>query len=203
MARGFNYAPGAADEVEIAGSPTLQRAQISALAQSRNSVVREVLAARGDLALGQMVTLAHDRSTEVRGALAANPAAAQSVLEHLAEDRQASVLTALIANPAAPPAVVERLAFHRKSQIRFAAAQRMNGDAGSGGGPGVEPSPTTSRGGPVTLASRAPEMTERTRGVDGADEVGAATDWPVAPEPAPPGRPPLTARLPQVQPPAE
>ncbi|MFW7414554.1 hypothetical protein [Demequina sp. SO4-18] len=130
MARGFNYAPGASDDVEQAAAPALQRSRIAALVQSRNAVVREVLAARSDLGLGQMATLAHDRSAQVRTALAANPAAAPSVLEHLAGDRHVPVLVALLGNPATPPDVAERLSSHRKSEVRTAAASRMDGHAG-------------------------------------------------------------------------
>lgn len=126
MARGFNYAPGASDDVELAARPDLSRATVQSLASGRNVVVREVIARRGDLPLGTMVGLAHDKATEVRAALAANPTATEPVLEHLATDRHPEVLLAVIANPNVPVAVVERLAFHRKDEVRSAAVRRLD-----------------------------------------------------------------------------
>ena len=126
MARGFNYAPGASDDVELARRPDLSRTTVQSLASGRNAVVREVIAQRGDLPLGTMVGLAHDKSTEVRAALAANPMATPPVLEHLATDRHAEVLEAVIDNPSVPAAVVEHLAFHRKDAIRARAVRRLD-----------------------------------------------------------------------------
>ncbi|GIG54807.1 hypothetical protein [Demequina activiva] len=126
MARGFNYAPGASDEVELAGKPDLTRTMVQSLASGRNAVVREVIAQRGDLPLGTMVGLAHDRATEVRAALAANPAATEPVLEHLSTDRHVEVLHAVIANPQVPAGIVERLAFHRKDEVRSHAVRRLD-----------------------------------------------------------------------------
>ncbi len=129
MARGFNYAPGASEEVAQAQEPGLHRTQVTVLASSKNSVVREAIAGRADLPLGLMVTLAHDKATEVRAAIAANPSAAPTILEHLVADKHIPVLQALLANPALPPAQVEKLAFHRKSEVRAAAAGRLNDSA--------------------------------------------------------------------------
>ncbi|WP_062076911.1 hypothetical protein [Demequina globuliformis] len=126
MARGFQYAPGASDEVAVAQQPVLHRTEMTALSQSRNVVVREAIAARDDLPLGVMVTMAHDRATDVRAALAGNPRVSATILEHLAGDRHVPVLEALLANPVTPLALVERLAFHRKDQVRLAAAARLN-----------------------------------------------------------------------------
>lgn len=126
MARGFNYAPGASEEVAQAGDPGLHRTQVTVLASSKNVLVRAAIAARPDLPLGLMVTLAHDRATEVRGAIAANPTASAPIMEHLVTDRHVPVLEALLSNPALPPALVEKLAFHRKAEVRAAAAARLN-----------------------------------------------------------------------------
>lgn len=126
MARGFNYAPGASEEVAQAQEPGLHRTQVTVLASSKNTLVREAIAGRTDLPLGLMVTLAHDKATEVRAGIAANPTATQTILEHLVADRHIPVLEALLGNPALPPALVEKLAFHRKSEVRAAAAARLN-----------------------------------------------------------------------------
>ncbi|WP_084102313.1 hypothetical protein [Demequina sp. NBRC 110051] len=126
MARGFNYAPGASEEVAQAQEPGLHRTQVTVLASSKNTLVREAIAGRADLPLGLMVTLAHDKATEVRAAIAANATAAQTILEHLVADRHIPVLEALLGNPALSPALVEKLAFHRKSEVRAAAAARLN-----------------------------------------------------------------------------
>lgn len=174
MARGFNYAPGASEEVELAGAPSLPREQVAALSLSRNAVVREVLAARRDLALGQMVSFAHDRSTEVRTALAANPTAPGTVLDHLAGDKHVPVLEALLANPSTPVEVVERLAFHRKSEVRLAAVRRID-DADAGSAQGTAPAPGT------RFASSAPELQDRAVGFGSGDVVDIATGLPVRP----------------------
>lgn len=199
MARGFNYAPGASEEVALAGSPDLQRAQIAELSQSHNGLVREAIAARRDLSLGQMVSLAHDRSADVRAVLAANPTSPVSVLEHLAGDRHIPVLEALIGNPATPSEVVQKLAFHRKSEVRMAAARRIDGDdaaAHGTGGSGSAPQYTAS----------APELQDRAVGFGTGEVVDIATGLPVRHgtslygDPAPPTR---TAPVRGFRPPSE
>ena len=126
MARGFNYAPGASEEVSQAQQPGLHRTQVTVLASSKNALVREAIAARDDLPLGIMVTMAHDRATEVRAAIARNPTATPPIMEHLVNDRHVPVLEALLSNPSLSAALVEKLAFHRKSEVRSAAAARLN-----------------------------------------------------------------------------
>lgn len=128
MARGFNYAPGASPEVLEARQPGLHRTHVMALGSSRNTLVRAAIAARADCPLGLMVTLAHDYSTEVRSAVARNGAAQRTVMAYLAADRSHDVVLALLENPALPADILEELAFHKKSQIRAAAAARL--DAG-------------------------------------------------------------------------
>ncbi|MFN3865520.1 MAG: hypothetical protein ACK4MD_02265 [Demequina sp.] len=178
MARGFNYAPGASAEVELAGSSGLSRAQIATLAMSRNAVVREVLAGRDDLALGHAVSLAHDRSAQVRAALAANTRVSTSVLEHLATDRSVPVLEALLRNPATPRDVLEQLAFHRRAEVRLAAARRVDGDVAAG------PSAATATAGRASFTTRAPELRERAVGVATGDDVDSTTGLPVRPDAA-------------------
>lgn len=193
MARGFNYAPGASEEVELAGAPGLSREQLAAMSQSRNALVRETLAARRDLALGQMVSFAHDRSVEVRTALASNPSAPVSVLDHLAGDKHLAVLEALLANPATPGEVVERLAFHRKAEIRLAAARRIDGGAetsphqGTGVAPGAQ------------YASSAPELRERAVGYGSGEVVDIATGLPLRPASAPQATAPVRGFRPPPQ----
>ncbi|MFV0633569.1 hypothetical protein [Demequina sp.] len=126
MARGFSYAPGASDEVELAQQEELSRAQVQALAGGRNAVVREVIAGRADLPLGTMVGLAHDKVAEVRVAVAGNPASTSSILDHLSHDRHAAVLHALLDNPAVERSVIESLAFHRKEEVRTHAVRRLD-----------------------------------------------------------------------------
>jgi len=128
MARGFNYAPGASAEVIEATQPGLHKTHIMALGSSRNALVRAAVAARPDCPLGLMVTLAHDYSAEVRCAVARNSSAQRTVMVYLSSDRSVDVLKALLQNPALPPDVVEELAFHKKSDVRSAAAARL--DAG-------------------------------------------------------------------------
>jgi len=128
MARGFNYAPGASAEVLEAAQPGLHKTHIMALGSSRNALVRGAVAARPDCPLGLMVTLAHDYSAEVRCAVARNASAQRTVMVYLASDRSVDVLKALLQNPSLPPDVVEELAFHKKSEVRSAAAARL--DAG-------------------------------------------------------------------------
>ncbi|WP_084105070.1 hypothetical protein [Demequina sp. NBRC 110056] len=126
MARGFSYADGASEEVEMARRADLSRAQVQALAGGKNAVVRELMAQRGDLPLGTMVSLAHDRSVEVRAAMAGNRAATASILEHLSGDRHQPVLHALLDNPTVERAIIERLAFHKRDEIRAHAVRRLD-----------------------------------------------------------------------------
>ena len=126
MARGFNYAPGSSPEVDEALQPGLHRAHVQALAQSKNWLVREVIAGRDDCPLGVMVGLAHDSHTEVRTAVAGNQVIARTVMEHLARDRHLDVIVALLRNPATDMDIVESLAFHKKSEVRAAASARLD-----------------------------------------------------------------------------
>lgn len=129
MARGFNYAPGASADVELAASPVATKGMLLEFGLSRNPVVRATVGARADCPLGLAVTLAHDAVAAVRAAVAANPHTQRTVLEYLAGDRQVEVLLALVRNPGLPPAVVERLAAHHKSEVRRAVVLRLAGDA--------------------------------------------------------------------------
>ena len=126
MARGFNYAPGASAEIQEAMQPGLHKTHIAALGVSRNNLVRAAVAARPDCPLGLMVTLAHDYSAEVRANVASNPTAQRTVMAYLATDRSVDVLKALLANPSLPADVVDELAFHKKSEVRAAAAARLD-----------------------------------------------------------------------------
>ena len=108
--------------------PGLHRAHVQALSQSKNWLVREVVAGRDDCPLGVMVGLAHDSHAEVRTAIAGNSAIARTVMEHLARDRHLEVIVALLHNPATDMDIVEALAFHKKSEVRAAASARL--DAG-------------------------------------------------------------------------
>lgn len=126
MARGYMYAPGASAEVDSARRDDLDRTQLVVLGQSKNEVVREIIARRPDCPLGIMVTLTHDRSTDVRAAVAGNPEVSRTVMEHLAEDKQVAVLEALIRNPALPGDMLDKLAFHRRSEVRDLVAQRLD-----------------------------------------------------------------------------
>lgn len=127
MARGFNYAPGASAEVELASTPGLHKTHVAALGTSRNSLVRAAIASRPDCPLGLMVTLAHDYSAEVRACVAANPGVQRTVMAYLSADRSVEVVKALISNPSLPSEVIEELAFHRKGEVRAAAAARLDG----------------------------------------------------------------------------
>jgi len=106
--------------------PGLHRAHVQALSQSKNWLVREVIAGREDCPLGVMVGLAHDSHTEVRTAVAGNPVIARTVMEHLARDRHIEVVVALLHNPATEMDIVESLAFHKKSEVRAAASARLD-----------------------------------------------------------------------------
>ena len=127
MARGFNYAPGASAEVQVAQQPGLHKTHIAALGASRNNLVRAAIALRPDCPFGLMVTLAHDFSAEVRANVASNPSVQQTVMAYLATDRSVAVVTALISNPSLPAEILESLAFHRKREVRAAAAARLDG----------------------------------------------------------------------------
>ncbi len=126
MARGFTFADGASPEVVEAGKPFLHRATLVMHAQSKNALVREIIARRDDLPFGLMVTLAHDSAEDVRAAVAANPTAMPAVLDHLATDRSVPVLFALISNASLQPALLESLLFHRRQEVRNAAASRLD-----------------------------------------------------------------------------
>ncbi|WP_084038486.1 hypothetical protein [Demequina sp. NBRC 110053] len=126
MARGFTYADGASEDVELAQRQDLGRSQIQALAAGKNALVREHIARRTDLPLGTMVALAHDKNVDVRAAMAGNESATASILEHLAGDRHVAVLHALLDNPVLDHAIAERLAFHRKDEVRARAVRRLD-----------------------------------------------------------------------------
>ena len=126
MARGFAYAEGASREIDEANRPTMHRATVLMHAQSRNALVREVIARRHDLPIGVTVTLAHDASEDVRTAIAGNPVVAQAVLEHLATDRSVSVLIALVGNASLGADLLETLLFHKRPEVRRAAADRLD-----------------------------------------------------------------------------
>ncbi|MEX0913808.1 MAG: hypothetical protein WDZ57_02530, partial [Demequina sp.] len=127
MARGFMYAPGSSPEVDEARADHLSKDQVVAFGQSKNSLVREIIAARSDCPLGIIVALTHDRETDVRVAVAGNPSVSRTVMEHLAEDKQVAVLEALLGNPALPSALLEAMAFHRRSEVRSLVAARLDG----------------------------------------------------------------------------
>lgn len=172
MARGFGYAPGASPEVDDARAPGLHRATLAMHAQSKNALVREVVAAREDLPFGLMVTLAHDRSVEVRRAVASNPTAVAAVLDHLAGDRDPSVVTAVVTNPSLPAPVLERLVFHKNAAVRRSAAHRLD-TGGLESVPPMEDSATPElrdvavgarfHGGPVELAPAIGDATPAAR----------------------------------------
>ncbi|WP_062069918.1 hypothetical protein [Demequina sediminicola] len=125
MARGFQYAPGASDEVVHAREATVLKGELPTLAQSKNAVVRETVAGRLDIPIGVMATLAHDRSVDVRCALASNPHVTSSVLEHLAGDRHVEVVLAVLGNASTPMELVSELASHRKPAVRDVAEARL------------------------------------------------------------------------------
>ncbi len=131
MARGFMYADGASEDVATARRPDLTKAQLVELAQSKNELVKEIIAGREDCPLGIMVTLTHDKATDVRAAVAGNPLASRTVMEHLADDKQSAVLEALVANPSLPVDMLEQLAMHRRADVRTLAAAKLD-EVGSG-----------------------------------------------------------------------
>ncbi len=128
MARGFSAAPGASPDVALASDPDLPRLHLLQLVESKNSVVRETLAARNDLPLGAMVSLAHDSSGEVRAVLAANPTLVESLVDVLVRDKDHHVLAALVHRSDLPYKALQLLAFHKRKDIRELAAARL--DAG-------------------------------------------------------------------------
>lgn len=136
MARGFNYAPGADPEVEQARLPTLHRAHIQALSQSKNWLVRQAVACRTDCPLGVMVVLAHDSQAQVRETLALNSSITRALMEHLALDKNVEVLVALTKNAGIDLDIVEKLAFHKRADVRSAASARLDAGVESGGGEG-------------------------------------------------------------------
>lgn len=128
MARGFSAAPGASPDVSLASDPDLPRPRLLELIESKNTVVRETLAARNDLPLGAMVSLAHDSSGEVRAVLAANPTLVDSLMDVLVRDKDHHVLAALAQRSDLPHQVLQLLAFHKRKDIRELASARL--DAG-------------------------------------------------------------------------
>ncbi len=126
MARGYSYADGASPEVDEARKPFLHRATLAMHAQSKNALVRELIAGRDDLPVGLTVTLAHDPSVDVRAAIARNPVTTAAVREHLATDRHVTVVLALVSNPALEPEALEALLFHKRAEVRAAAADRLD-----------------------------------------------------------------------------
>lgn len=126
MARGFNYAAGASDEVDAARNPDLDKVALQTMGHSRNAYVREIIAGRPDCPLGLMVTLAHDYVPDVRVAVAGNASALQSVMEYLARDKHTGVVTALVANPSLPLHVLSDLALHKRREVREAALTRLD-----------------------------------------------------------------------------
>ncbi|NYI42292.1 hypothetical protein [Demequina lutea] len=97
------------------------------LATSKDSKIRESLAARPDAPLSVLILLAQDSKSNVRKALAANPAVgiATSVLSILATDKDTDVVLALIENAATPAATLRVLLDHGKKNVRRAAESRL------------------------------------------------------------------------------
>jgi hypothetical protein len=126
MARGFASADGASEEVSEAARDVLHKTRVIVLGQSKNKLVREIVAGRPDCPLGILITLTHDRVPDVRAAVAGNPIASSSILEHLADDKSVEVILALVDNPALSPELLERLAFHRRPEVRAQAAVKLN-----------------------------------------------------------------------------
>jgi len=126
MARGFSSALEASVDLVEATAPDLERPRMLVLGTSKNGFYRAAIAERGECPFGLMVTLAHDYSAEVRCAVAGNPRAQRSVFQYLAADRAVPVALALIGNPSLRQDLVEEFAFHKKSQVRAAAASRLD-----------------------------------------------------------------------------
>lgn len=97
------------------------------LATSKDSKIRESLAARTDAPLSVLIVLAQDSKSNVRRTLAANPAVgiATSVLSILATDKDADVVLALVENAATPAATLRVLLDHGKKNVRKAAESRL------------------------------------------------------------------------------
>lgn len=97
------------------------------LVTSKDSKIRESLAARTDAPLSVLILLAQDSKSNVRKTLAANPAVgiATSVLSILATDRDTDVVLALVENAATPAATLRVLLDHGKKNVRKAAESRL------------------------------------------------------------------------------
>ena len=97
------------------------------LASSKDSKIRESLAARPDAPLSVLICLAQDSKSNVRKTLAANPAVglATSVLAILGADKDADVVLALVENAATPVATLQVLLDHGKKSVRKAAESRL------------------------------------------------------------------------------
>jgi hypothetical protein len=97
------------------------------LATSKDSKIRESLAARPDAPLSVLILLAQDSKSNVRRALAANPAvgAATSVLSILAADKDTDVVLALVANAATPADTLRLLLDHGKKNVRRSAEAHL------------------------------------------------------------------------------
>ncbi len=180
MARGFNYAPGASAEVAEAGQPELDKDRLRLLADSRNALVREAIAARADCPFGLMAQLVHDHDARVRAAVAGNPRALGSVVGHLARDRHVEVLVALCGNPSTPREVLEGFVMHRKSEVRAAASDALDARAAGGAGAGED--------------LHTPELRDRV--FEAAQERRAAPVSPIeSPAPMPEPEPERVARV--------
>ncbi|WP_084074140.1 hypothetical protein [Demequina sp. NBRC 110052] len=158
MARGFNYAPGASDDVARAAQPDLSGADVLLLSRSRNSVVRSTIAERPDLPLSIVVALTSDSDVNVRAAIAANTHVAAGVLEELAGDRQVAVVSAVIDNPHTPLGALEHLTGHKKAEIRIRAKARVEQDASAPSPVGSSASPTQGVVPGQTFAARATDL---------------------------------------------
>lgn len=97
------------------------------LVTSKDSKIRESLAARTDAPLSVLILLAQDSKSNVRKTLAANPAVgiATSVLSILATDKDTDVVLALVENAATPAATLRVLLDHGKKNVRKAAESRL------------------------------------------------------------------------------
>ena len=99
------------------------------LASSRDTSIRDSVAARVDAPISALIVLAQDPKATVRRTLAANPAVArvESVLGMLVEDKDSHVALALALNPATPAATLRRLLGYGKKSVRSAAQERLAG----------------------------------------------------------------------------
>jgi hypothetical protein len=105
VARGFFYAEGADLSVASAATAVMSFDELARLSRSKNSLVRQTIAARQDCPLAIMALLAKDKVPSVRAAVAANPVARESVLDLLRNDKSAEVLDALAAKALDPGAM--------------------------------------------------------------------------------------------------